>query len=346
MRKPCRVVVNGQEFLAERGEILLDAAYANGVDMPQPCHDGRCGACRMRLLEGLVYGGEGAEPGAIHACRSQIISDLRVAVEELPPVVRVAGEVRAVTALSPDVVEVEIEPAQPIAYLPGQNLHVQFRGFPARHYSPTFSLHDDADGSSICLHVRRVPQGRVSAALGREIEPGHRVQLTGPFGSAYLRSGLSNRLVLVAGSTGFAPIWSIAEAALGENPHRRIFLVAGAPTLASLYMIPALCRLARFPNVTIVPVTDARQTVTPVVQAGALTEFIPTLSAHDIVHAAGAPPMVAAAARMAEAAGAVCYAEAFSPQSASEESWLTRTLSRLRGGDAVTTIDEQSLALR
>ncbi|HVY57145.1 MAG TPA: 2Fe-2S iron-sulfur cluster binding domain-containing protein [Xanthobacteraceae bacterium] len=344
MRKTCRVQVNGAEFFAERGEVLLEAALANGIEIAQGCEDGGCGACRVRLLEGLVYGGEGPEPGAIHACRSRIVSDLKVAVEQMPRVSSISGRVLAVAPLSPDVVEVEIEPSRPLPYLPGQCVQVQFRGYPARYYSPTFPLQGDGDGVSICLHVRRIPDGRVSGALGADIAAGHRVQLRGPFGAAYLRAGLANRLVLVAGSTGFAPIWSIAEAALGENPNRRIFLVVGARTLQGLYMVPALCRLARFPNVVIVPVTDARQTVTPAVQAGPVTDYVPKLSAHDIIHAAGAPPMVAAVARMAEAAGALCFAESFLPQAEPEETWLSRTLTRLRGGERTLAVEEQSLA--
>src|SRR5690348_15056848 len=347
MRRTCRVQINGNEFFAGHGELLLEAAVDNGFDIPVACDDGQCGACRMRLVEGVLRGGECAERGAVHACRSEIVSDVSVVFEELPPVTSVGGRVTSLTSLAPDVAEVMIEPSQPLSYLPGQCLQVQFRGYPTRCYSPTFPLQSDHDGGSLCLHIRCIPSGQVSSALGSEIGRGHRVQLTGPFGSAYLRSGLSNRrLVLVAGDTGFAPIWSIAEAALAEHPHRSVFIVAAARSLGSLYMVSALCRLVRFPNVTVIPVTDARQTVTPVVQAGPATDYMPRLTAHDIVHAAGAPQMVAAVARLAEAAGAVCFADPFVAQSQTEETWLSRTLTRLTRGQSGAAIKEQFLDLR
>jgi 3-phenylpropionate/trans-cinnamate dioxygenase ferredoxin reductase subunit len=67
--------------------------------------------------------------------------------------------------------------------------------------------------------------GRVSTSLGKRITPGHRVKLTGPYGSAHFRPNLDSRLILVATNTGFAPIWSIAVAALRENPERKIKLL-------------------------------------------------------------------------------------------------------------------------
>ena len=41
----------------------------------------------------------------------------------------------------------------------------------------------------------------VSSALGSSIRRGHRVRLTGPYGTAFLRLGQTNRLILVASGT-------------------------------------------------------------------------------------------------------------------------------------------------
>src|SRR5262249_61121583 len=109
-----------------------------------------------------------------------------------------------------------------------QYCRVQFRGFPARCYSPTVPLDAPADQRLMHLHVRMVPDGRVSSALGREIREGHRVKITGPLGSAYLRPNHRHRLVLIAGGPGFSPIWSIAAAALWWWPARGMVLVVGA----------------------------------------------------------------------------------------------------------------------
>jgi len=153
--------------------------------------------------------------------------------------------------VAPDVFELGIEQSEPLSYIPGQYCSVQFRGYPARCFSPTAPLAWPSDASLLRFHIRQVPNGRVSPALGNAIGLGHRVKVNGPFGTAFLRPYRSKRLVLVASGTGFAPIWAVAEAAIREQPRREIVLLVGGKTLESLYMIKALCRLALFPNVVI-----------------------------------------------------------------------------------------------
>jgi len=151
----------------------------------------------------------------------------------------------------------------------------------------------------------------VSSELGRRIRPGHRVKLVGPLGSSYLRAFPNQRLVLVASGTGFAPIWAIAEAAIKTEPRRHIVLAISVRKAESLYMIPALCRLALFPNVAIIPVAFEPQDVTTVVREGSITDHLPALRPDDVIFVAGAPKMVHAMMRIAESAGARCYSDPF-----------------------------------
>jgi 3-phenylpropionate/trans-cinnamate dioxygenase ferredoxin reductase subunit len=139
------------------------------------------------------------------------------------------------------------------------------------------------------------------------------VKLTGPCGSAHFRANLDSRLILVATNTGFAPIWSIAVAALRENPERRILVIAGGRTIESLYMGPALAQLARFPNVLVVPVCSTPQTVADSVRLGRPTDYLPRLLPTDVLYACGAPAMVDSVKSIAAHFGATCYADPFLP---------------------------------
>jgi 3-phenylpropionate/trans-cinnamate dioxygenase ferredoxin reductase subunit len=170
--------------------------------------------------------------------------------------------------------------------------------------------------------------GRVSSSLGSRIRPGHRVKLIGPYGSAHFRPNLDGRLILVATNTGFAPIWSIAVAALRENPERRMMIIAGGRSVESLYMGPALVQLARFPNVLVVPVCSTPQTVTNAVKLGRPTDYLPHLLPSDVLYACGAPGMVDSVKSIAAHFGAVCYADPFLPTTDDtvEESVLTRAM--------------------
>jgi hypothetical protein len=129
----------------------------------------------------------------------------------------------------------------------------------------------------------------VSSALGRDIRAGHRVKLTGPFGRAFFRAGHTGRVVLVASGTGFAPMWSVAVAAIMEQPERELVFVVAARSIRSLYMHAALCRLALFPNVTLIPMVSEPQKISHAVRSGRPTDHLPRLTPDDVVYTAGAP---------------------------------------------------------
>lgn len=268
----------------------------------------------------MTIGGECGEAGVVKACQARIITDLAVAVEPVPEVLTTRGTVISTRPLAPDVMEVAIRPHDEIVYLPGQYYRFRFRGYPSRYFSPTAPMGRPFDGQTIQLHVRRISDGIVSPAIGREIRAGHPVTLEGPFGSAYFRRGLGNRLVLVGSGTGFAPIWSIAEAAIDENPWRQVVLVAAAKTMPSLYMAPAFKQMREYPNVQLIPtVSDKPADIARIVRKGRPTDYLPELTPDDIVYACGAPQMVDAVKDIALAAGSAFYADPFTPQHSSHD---------------------------
>jgi NAD(P)H-flavin reductase/ferredoxin len=328
MRRICKVMLNNEHYLANAGELLLDWALMNGVELPHDCRAGMCGACRVRLVEGKVFGGH--EPGddMIHACQARIVSDIAIVTEDAPDPVTVSGEVAGIVRLAPDIAGVTIEVPRQFPFLPGQFCKLQFRGYPARSYSPTYPLEGRGDDHLMHFHVRRLADGKVSAALGRDIRRGHRVRLSGPLGSAFLRRNHRGPIVLVAGGTGFAPMWSIAVAAIMERPERELTFIVGVRELRSLYCHSALCRLALFPNVTIIPVVAEPQSDFPAIRSGLPTEYLPVLSPNAVVYTSGVPAMTESVGRIARAAGARCYADPFLPTTTPAEQARARWASR------------------
>jgi 3-phenylpropionate/trans-cinnamate dioxygenase ferredoxin reductase subunit len=319
MGKICKVTVNEAPYLANCGELLLDWALMNGVELPHDCRAGICGACRVRLVDGQVFGGHEQGEDMIHACQARIVSDIEIVTEAVPDQVTISGEVANIVRLAPDVIGVDVALPKPLDYLPGQYCKLQFRGFPARSYSPSYPLEGRPDAHMLHFHIRTVSGGLVSSALGREIGVGHRVKVTGPFGSAFLRPNHPGSLILVASGTGFAPMWAIAVAAITERPQREIIFVVSARKLESLYMHAALCRLALFPNVTIIPVVSEPQRVSHAVRLGRPTDHLPSLTPNDVVYTCGAPAMTESVARIARAAGVRCYTDPFVSSAKSDE---------------------------
>jgi 3-phenylpropionate/trans-cinnamate dioxygenase ferredoxin reductase subunit len=95
-------------------------------------------------------------------------------------------------------------------------------------------------------------------------------------------------------------------------------------------MHAALCRLALFPNVTLIPMVSEPQQVSHAIQGGRPTDHLPKLTPDDVVYTAGAPAMTDAVARIAKAAGATCYTDPFvqEPRTAEQQAGL---MSRLTG---------------
>jgi 3-phenylpropionate/trans-cinnamate dioxygenase ferredoxin reductase subunit len=134
-----------------------------------------------------------------------------------------------------------------------------------------------------------------------------------------LRPDCPGRIILVASGTGFAPMWSIAVAAIMEQPRRELIFVVATKTLQSFYMHAALCRLALFPNVKIIPIVSEPQKVSSAIRSGRPTDHLPRLAAEDVVYTAGAPTVTDTVARVAKAAGATCYTDPFLPNPRSED---------------------------
>ena len=133
MRKICKVALNGEpSFLANCGDLLLDWALMNGVDLPHDCRSGICGACKVRLVDGTVFGGHTRGDDMIHACQARIVSDLEIAIEAAPEPVSLSARVANTVQLAPDVVGVDVELSKPLQSFPGQYCKLQFRGLPAR----------------------------------------------------------------------------------------------------------------------------------------------------------------------------------------------------------------------
>jgi 3-phenylpropionate/trans-cinnamate dioxygenase ferredoxin reductase subunit len=230
---------------------------------------------------------------------------------EAVPGITVEGTVTGIADLAEDVVEVTVAPRGGLGIRPGQYLDVAFDGFPARAFCPTARLDGQPEEGLLRFHVERARNGRVSTALGREIFPGHRVTVSGPRGSAWLRPARREPLVLVSGGVGFAQVWAVACAALIEDCERQITVIAGARSVRSLYMAGAMELLMLCRNVTAVMVTAEPQDITPLIGTGNPAQFLPALGPGVIVHAAGSPELVTAVVDAAQMAAAVVHADAF-----------------------------------
>lgn len=244
--------INALPVLVDGGETLLDAALRGGVDFPNSCRVGGCGSCKCRLVEGkvkeltetayLLTDAE-IEAGYILACQSVALGDVRVEVDLSRAAETVAGRVVAKTALTHDIVRLDVQLDAPLAYKAGQYATLSLEGLDgvARSYSFATAPRDDG---RVSFFVRRVAGGRFTGFVHDTDLAGRAVTVKGPQGEFWLRPG-DAPLLLVAGGSGLAPILAMLEAAADAGDTRDATLLFGARTAADLYALDALDALAR-----------------------------------------------------------------------------------------------------
>jgi NAD(P)H-flavin reductase/hemoglobin-like flavoprotein len=165
------------------------------------------------------------------------------------------GTVAEHVRVSRDLAVVRLLLDHPMPYHPGQYVNVHVPQCPRRwrYLSPAIPANPDG---AIEFHVRVVPGGLVSTAIVNETRPGDRWRLSNPHGAMSVdRNG--GDVLMVAGSTGLAPLRALIMdlSRYVENP--RVHLFFGARYPCELYDLPALWQVAAHnPWLSVSPVSE------------------------------------------------------------------------------------------
>jgi NAD(P)H-flavin reductase/hemoglobin-like flavoprotein len=159
--------------------------------------------------------------------------------------------------VSRDLAVVRLRLDRPIDYHPGQYVNVEIAQCPRRwrYLSPAIPANPEGD---IEFHVRAVLGGMVSTAIVGETRQGDRWRLSAPHGALDIdRDGPD--VLMVAGSTGLAPLRALIMdmCRFGDNP--RVHLFFGARYPCELYDLRTLWEIAAGnPWLSVSPVSDYR----------------------------------------------------------------------------------------
>ncbi len=311
---------------AQAGANLLETLRAHDVPISYSCMAGRCGTCRCKVISGSVIetGREAkiTNPGEgdyVLACTSVLTDSCAIEIPEPDEIVThpariIKATVSAIEDATHDIKIIRLRPAKPLSFSPGQYATLQFTPDHIRPYSMASLCTDD----ELEFHVRRVPDGRVTAYVFDELNTGDAVRVSGPLGTAYLRTRHDGPMLCVAGGTGLAPILAILRGATDAGMTNPIHLYVGVRSPRDIYGLEQLQALqAALPSlkVEVVVTTDDDQGSGK--RIGLVTEAI----AHDLpdfkgwrAWVCGAPPMVEATAALLKQRGIEeqhVYADAF-----------------------------------
>lgn len=244
----------------EPDEMLLDAAFRHGLQLPQDCREGVCATCRglcesgqteMEYVDEDALSPEQIKQGHILACQTRLKSsgtfyfDINSDVCNTRPHTY-SGRVSALTLLSDSVATLEIaldkgEPA--LHFLPGQYARIHIPGTSeSRAYSYACA---HAQSASVRFLIRLLPQGVMSDYLRQRCKAGDSIRFTASFGAFYLRE-VTRPLLFIAGGTGLSAFLSmldhLAEQGLNTQPVALYYGVNRESEISELSRLEALAR--------------------------------------------------------------------------------------------------------
>ena len=197
-----------------------------------------------------------------------------------------------------------VDPGE-LKFFPGQYVDIQVPGWDATR---SFSMANTSSRESGQLEfvIKVYPGGIFSEFLDRQLQVGHRLELSGPFGVFTLRDNPDARLIFVGGGAGMAPILALLRsmAERGIDRHDDVLLRCPHPPGPVLRRgVPAARGdAARFRYVPALSEDEWDGEV------GLITDVVrrhePDLTGAD-AYVCGPPPMVEAAIPMLEGLGVV-----------------------------------------
>jgi len=304
---------SGHSFTTDGADTVLQAALDAGLTLPYGCRNGACGACKGKVLDGLVDHGaaqDQALPTADRAgglalfCCARPLSDLVLECREVGtakdiPVKIMPCRVQKIERVADDVIvlSLKLPVNERLQFLAGQYIEFMLKDGKRRAFSIANAPHDDG---FLQLHLRLIAGGEFTGHVFGAMKEKDILRFQGPYGSFFLREESAKPAILLAGGTGFAPIKAIIEHAIHSHIRRPLEIYWGARNRAGLYLpdLP-VGWAATNSHIRYVPVlsdataTDAWQGRQGLVHRAVLEDHA-DLSACQ-VYACGAPAMIDAA---------------------------------------------------
>jgi benzoate/toluate 1,2-dioxygenase reductase component len=289
---------------ARPDELVADAAYRLGLNIPMDCRDGACGTCKCRCESGDYTLGsyiddamteDEAKEGFVLTCQMKAKSDCVIRIPASSAVCKVkagavAAEMVEARTLSPSSIGVVVKLAEPMSYLPGQYVNMSV---PGTDQTRSYSFSSMPKDGVVEFLVRNIPNGLMSRYLAGQAKAGDQLTLTGPIGSFYLRE-VARPILMLAGGTGLAPFLAMLEVLQQKGAAQPIHMIYGVTNDADLVEVDKLAAFAAaIPGFTFA--TVVADPASSHERKGYVTHHMPDAALHggDVdLYLCGPPPMV------------------------------------------------------
>ncbi|WP_432468003.1 FAD-binding oxidoreductase [Agarivorans sp. Z349TD_8] len=231
------VLPSGVSFKSDKN--LLDDAISQSTPLEHSCKTGECGVCSAELVTGSVQNEHGdiVTEGRVLTCQSKALSDVTLKANYYPELAHIKActlpcKVSDVVYPTDDIVvlTLRVPPTAKFDYLPGQYIDLSFKGV-KRSYSIANAM---AGTKELELHIRQVPDGKMSELLFGQVKENQLMRLEGPKGTFFLR-GNNKPIIMLATGTGIAPIKAMVEQLVIAENRREVFIYWGMRFENELY---------------------------------------------------------------------------------------------------------------
>jgi propane monooxygenase reductase component len=313
------------EIEVSEDETILDAGFRQGIMLAHGCKEGQCSACKSFLLVGDVQlerystfalADYEQEEGYTLLCRAHAYSDLEIELlhydEEMltsgVPIRTLTTKVDSIEPLTHDIYKLclVLDAEEPLEFHAGQYVDVQI---PGTEHKRSFSMSNTpAVADRLEFMIKLYPGGQFSGLLKDQLEPGHELQVKGPYGVFILREHSDAELIFIGGGAGMAPIWSLLNSMAERGIERKVTYYYGARTRKDLFHLEELETLSqRLPHFRFVPaLSDPSHDESWGGETGLITDVVDRLEGDLSAfegYLCGPPPMIDASIPMLGAHG-------------------------------------------
>jgi len=237
----------GQDYFCASDETVLESLERHGVMLPSSCKSGACQTCLTRAVKGKppADSQQGlkdtlAAQNYFLACICKPEEDLEIGLASVSP--KYSATLISKDQMNESIVRLRFEIPDGFTYRAGQFINV-IR--PSDELTRSYSLASIPSDPFLELHIKRVPEGRMSTWLCDDVEAGDELSFFGPSGDCfYLPDDPERTLLLVGAGTGLAPLHGILRDALEQGHRGDIHLFHASLATAGLYLIDELRELS------------------------------------------------------------------------------------------------------
>lgn len=253
-------------------DLLMDAAFRNGITLPVDCREGVCGTCRGLCESGqyqMDYVDEEAlTPSELQArhvlsCQTRVQSDCTFYYDFdaslclSAPARTLSAQVSRLLRVSDDtaILFLQLSGSSPmLEFLPGQYANLEI---PGTEIQRAYSFANRPDPSNqLQFLIRMLPGGQMGQYLEQRCQVGDEVKLTGPYGAFYRRQS-ERPLYFLAGGTGLSAFLAMLDDMLGTPLNVPVRLFYGVNRQQDLCELERLQRYKdQLPDFDFLPVVS------------------------------------------------------------------------------------------